>query len=146
MIAAEAFTVWQAIAVVGGGTVAGALALTALANIPGGRWIYRQLVLEPMTRFVERRVDVKVTNAIGLERDALRAELHQQVSECVAPIRTQVHAINLAVNNVEGRAPIKDKVHAIQQDVSELRTEVAAAAGKLDTLTGMVESLVRRDP
>ena len=69
MIATEGVAVWQSIGIVAGGLVGGAIGLTALAKIPGGRWLYRHLVAEPISEIVHAAVDERVDETVERVRD-----------------------------------------------------------------------------
>lgn len=142
MIAAETIEVtrnlWQSWAVTGGSIVSAVVILSILAKVPGGRAVFRFLVADPVARWMDARMDAKITSAVGLQADTVEANVQQHVTAALEPFDRKIDQINHAVNNVEpGTPPIKERVHRI-----ELGQQVTDA--KIDTLTVMVESLVQR--
>ena len=130
--------VWESWAITAGGLAGAAIFLTLLSKVPGGKQAYKFLISDPVARWMDARMDQKITTAVGLQADTVKATVQQHVMAAMEPLETKIDQINYAVNNVEpGTPPIKEKVHRIQtaQEITD---------GKVDTILGLVESLVQR--
>lgn len=108
-----------------------AAVLTALAKVPGFRWVFNNLVMRPFARVIDERV----MHGIGLQAEMVHLEVQRQLG----PIRQSIDDINQAVNNVApGVDPIKTKVHALQEGQAVIET-------KVDTLTEFVKLALEKD-
>lgn len=125
-----AVTVWQAILIVGGGLVAGALALSAIAKLPGGRWLFQRLVADPVRDTVKGIITVELGEHV--ERSV---ESHLDAK--LEPICVTVRQINDAVNNVGPNTPrLRDRVANLESGQEHIK-------GQLEVVTTMLDSLVR---
>ena len=126
MIATEGDAVWQSNGIVAGGLVGGAIGLTALAKIPGGRWLYRHLVAEPISEIVHAAVDERVDETVERVIDGKLTEIERKVDQ-----------INHAVNNVGPDAPpLKDRVGSLEHGQERMYGQLAVVREMLETLVG----------
>ncbi len=126
MIATEGVVVWQAIAIVAGGMIGGAVGLTALAKIPGGRWLYRHLVAEPIREIVHAAVDERVDGTAERVIDGKLAEIERKID-----------MVNHAVNNVGPDAPpLKDRVGSLEHGQERMYGQLTVVREMLETLVG----------
>jgi hypothetical protein len=131
VVASDGLVVWESLAVVSGGIVAAAVALGGLAKAPGGRWLFRRLVADPLRDLVAELVDQEVHVAVEVSVD-------QHLDDRLAPLVEAVEQINVAVNHVGPGAPqLKDRVAAIER--SQQRIE-----GQLTVVREIVERIVGR--
>ena len=128
---------WQSWAVTVGGLVGAVVTLSLLVKIPGGRHAFKFLVADPVGRWMDNQMERKIETAVNLQTDAVKVAVRHHVRETLGPIEEKIDQINHAVNNVGNAPPIKDRVRKIEAQ-QQLDTD------KLDTLTGMVESLISR--
>lgn len=119
---------WQSWAVTAGGLVSAVIALTVLTKIPGGRALFKFLVADPVTRWIDRTMDRKITDATAIQMHSNRLSIEKHVSESIAPLVLQVEQINTAVNNVAPGTP------AIKDRVARCERKLEAVDGKVDTI------------
>ena len=125
MIAAQV-VVWESVVVVAGGLVAGAVGLSVLAKVPGGRWLFQRLVADPMRELVRAIVDAEVDPAV-----------ERSVADHLAPLETKVDQINHAVNNVgPGAPPLKDRVGNLERGQEEIHGQLVIVRDMLKELVG----------
>lgn len=116
----------QAWALVVGSIVTAAAVLTILAKVPGGRWVFRRAIADP----VLRKLDERAVLAVAAQAEMVKTQIRNEM----APFERKIEEINQAVNNVApGVDPIKTKV-------ADLQTHTQVMDGKLDLLIELVQS------
>lgn len=127
MIAAEGMSIAGAIGTVAGGITGAALILTTLAKVPGGKWLFARLVVEPARQMVRDVMTAEIDKAVD-----------RRIGAHVAPLVDAIESVNVAVNHVApGSPPLKDRVARIEE--GQVRIE-----GQLSIIRGVVERLVER--
>ena len=125
--------IWQSLLVVGGGVLTAVIALSALARVPGGRAVFRFLVRDPLTRWINRTMDRKTEDWAIAQTAVTRKAIETHVTESLRPIVKAIADINNAVNNaVPGTPPLKDKVADQGREIAELH-------GKVDTILTLIK-------
>lgn len=125
MIATQV-VVWESVVVVAGGLVAGAVGLSVLAKVPGGRWLFEQLVAEPIRGIVHAAVDERVDEAT-----------EAKVDDKLGALEAKVDQINRAVNNVgPGAPPLKDRVGSLEHGQERIFGQLLVVREMLETLVG----------
>lgn len=125
MIGAEV-AVFESVAIVVGGIIGGAVGLSALAKLPGGRWLVARLVAEPIREIVHAAVDERVDSAAEAAADSR-----------LASIEAKVDQINHAVNNVGPDAPpLKDRVGRLEHGQERIVGQLSVVREMLETLVG----------
>ena len=125
MIAAQV-VVWESVVVVAGGLVAGAVGLSVLAKVPGGRWVFEHLVAQPIRELVHSAVDERVDETVERTLDGK-----------MAGIEAKVDQINHAVNNVGPGAPLlKDRVASLESGLERVHGQLTVVREMLETLVG----------
>jgi hypothetical protein len=143
MIAADTVQVtrdlWQSWGVTVSGFVGAAFLLTASAKVPGPwRWLFRQLVQQPIEEWQDKRMDRKITDAVGLQAETTQLAVRTHVEKCIAPIEQAMGQINEAVNNVpSGTSKLKDRVRSLEDGQEHM-------TGQLDEISQNVKALIQR--
>lgn len=118
--------VWESVVVVAGGLVAGAVGLSVLAKVPGGRWLFRRLVSDPIRDIVRAVVDAEVDPAV-----------ERSVAAHLTPIEGKIDQINHAVNNVGPGAPVlKERVGNLERGQEEIHGQLVIVRDMLKELVG----------
>lgn len=131
MTATTGLVVWEAIVIVAGGLVGGAAALTVMAKIPPGAWLFRWLVLAPSRQFLRSVLDTEVPEVVRLTID-------RELTDRLHPMAAAIDRIDDAVNHVPpGQPTLRERVDTIDRHLPEIR-------GELAVIRDMVRALAER--
>lgn len=136
--ASSSVVLWQAFGLLVGSIVAAVTALSVLAKIPGGRWLFQRLVSDPAEEVVREVVDEEI-------RVAVERSVETHISEKLKPIESKIDQINHAVNNVgPGAPPLKSRVGKLEQGQEAMHRQLSSMDGKIEVTIDMLKELVGR--
>jgi len=134
MIGNSGLVAWQALVIVAGGIVAASVALSVLAKVPGGRWLFARLVADPLREVVREVLESDVSDVVDEEISTRLADVGDRLTDLAAA----VEQVNVAVNHVTpGTPPLKDRVAGLEAGQGRIE-------GQLSVIRDVMERLVSR--